>query len=570
MQRFIWAICWCLTIVVSWSGMAGTQVLAQEPVETSKPVDWQSVLNTLPTWKSGESPESFHFELHVTSEMVAPGSVGSMRVILDHAAHNDALLFFAGHDPLMVHTGDNIYCYKDMKWSAFTGQWSFELSERHREVWMRSKAAESGPVILDLLGYLAKWCGETPERTWHNPVTNSHVAVFPEHYWVEIRRRSPNDETQLGTDLSEVLVVPNRVDRFIDHGRMSIRSFTTLNRNGLRLSHDRGAIDRKLFRPKTDDKQNTSEQPAGLGWDAVLPRNPRDQLIAIRLYEQTVHATEAIGQNHLMPNAGLDELRQSVTDVVSQVRILQGQCLAPDANQQALWFDDPTIRWRYFEGIGRGSLQLVCEKFVLLVSQSRIPADLKMSYLDAVADFGTPITPMECILSRKYLTRLFPGQEQFIETIFRSRHMYHVEPDEIDATVAALVDSKPSSEMERVAVETLLRLDEYDRVPPDRWQRWWDKEVVKADKVFRWDTLSMLSLHPGNRAVLMAQLPKASAPLNHEIWKNLKLRAESTVRTKRWDFMTEAECQKILALPAPPTPGKDTEGGAARPFPKEE
>ena len=94
--------------------------------------------------------------------------------------------------------------------------------------------------------------------------------------------------------------------------------------------------------------------------------------------------------------------------------------------------------------------------------------------------------------------------------------------------------------------------------------------VVKADKIFRWDTLSMLSFHPGNRAVLMAQLPKASAPLNHEIHVNLKLRAESTQRTKRWDFMTEAECEQILALPAPPTPGKDTEGGAARPFPSDE
>ncbi len=116
----------------------------------------------------------------------------------------------------------------------------------------------------------------------------------------------------------------------------------------------------------------------------------------------------------------------------------------------------------------------------------------------------------------------------------------------------------------------MLRLDAFDRIPPERWPNWWDNEVVKADKVFRWDTLSMLSFHPGNRAVLMKQLKTAAAPLNHEIWKNLKLRAESTVRTRRWDFMTEEECQKVLTLPAPPTPGKDTEGGPARPFPKDE
>ena len=121
-----------------------------------------------------------------------------------------------------------------------------------------------------------------------------------------------------------------------------------------------------------------------------------------------------------------------------------------------------------------------------------------------------------------------------------------------------------------VGVETLLRLDEYDRVPPERFQRWWDAEIIAADRVFRWDTLSMLTLHPGNRAMLIEQLPTAKAPLQREITKNLRLRAESTLRTKRWDFMTDAECQKILALPNPAEPGKDTEGGAAQPFPKDE
>ena len=190
--------------------------------------------------------------------------------------------------------------------------------------------------------------------------------------------------------------------------------------------------------------------------------------------------------------------------------------------------------------------------------------------MDAIADLGSPSFPMQSCVPRSAWARRMPGQELFIETIFRSHHMYHVEPEEIDATVGALVYSPAGSVKERVAVETLLRLDEYDRVPPERFQRWWDAEVIAADRVFRWDTLSMLTLHARNRVMLIEQLPKAKSSLQREIVKNLRLRAESTLRTKRFDFMTDAECQKILALPTPPEPGKDTEGGPARPFPKDE
>lgn len=57
----------------------------------------------------------------------------------------------------------------------------------------------------------------------------------------------------------------------------------------------------------------------------------------------------------------------------------------------------------------------------------------------------------------------------------------------------------------------------------------------------------MLTRHAGNRAVLIERLPQCEVPLRREIWKNLRLRAESTIRMKRWDFMTQAECDQILA-----------------------
>ena len=66
-----------------------------------------------------------------------------------------------------------------------------------------------------------------------------------------------------------------------------------------------------------------------------------------------------------------------------------------------------------------------------------------------------------------------------------------------------------------------------DRVirPTRSTRSWWEAEIIKADNVFRWDPLCMLSFHPGNRAMLLEQFTKTDIKLQHEILKNLKLRA---------------------------------------------
>ena len=97
---------------------------------------------------------------------------------------------------------------------------------------------------------------------------------------------------------------------------------------------------------------------------------------------------------------------------------------------------------------------------------------------------------------------------------------------------------------------------------------WYHTDVCNRDFIAG---IGILSRQPSGRDFLISRLESDDSPaVIKTIRLTLRLRAESTQRMKRWDFMTEAECQKILALPAPPTPGKDTEGGAARPFPKEE
>ena len=123
-------------------------------------------------------------------------------------------------------------------------------------------------------------------------------------------------------------------------------------------------------------------------------------------------------------------------------------------------------------------------------------------------------------------------------------------------------------------------------------RNWWEQGViaksrVKNDHLTRdpaapsrdarfphidsWDTICITSRTPSGREFLRKRLDTNDPQfVKRAIYRCLRLRAESTVRTKRWDFMTEAECETVLALPDPPVPGKVTEGGAARPFPKDE
>lgn len=524
----------------------------------------------LPEWNSRDS-QSFHFEVHSFVPTKQRRVFSVSRLICDHHAGKDALLWFKSPVPHSLFVQGKAYRFLDHRWQGFQGgEWGVQLDVPSEDGVFRSDSLLSGPFVVDLRKYLTTLRKGGAVEVIHDQTVLADISVYPDKTWVETRFRTPNDEFRLGEHLSELLIIPSRLERGVSQGRLSVRSFTSRELASLRMMSDQAVIEKTLFHTLGPDDQSANKNEQA-GWLVALPQAIPHRKLHVAFSIALADSLEAVQKHQAASDLGFNQSIEALRNVIRSVQDIQRFQMKSSAGNE-LWFDDPPVRWRHFEEIGRDYLAALQEHVYLAVCEygGKADRDFVIEYVDAVADLGSSNSPMEGVLPRGQLTEFMPGYELFIETIFRSRHMYHVEPEEIDATAAVLAYAMADSETERVAVETLLRLDEYDRCPAEAFERWWSKEIVKADKVFRWDTISMLTLHSGNRAMLIERLPQCAVPLRREIWKNLRLRAESTVRMKRWDFMSEAECQKILALPEPPVPGKNADGGPARAFPVDE
>ncbi len=257
-----------------------------------------------------------------------------------------------------------------------------------------------------------------------------------------------------------------------------------------------------------------------------------------------------------------------------------------DVQHAPLSMDDPAMRyWRAALIVGPHQLTVLNEflrKFVL--RNQSLPLEIRLAVCDTLGDLGSPATLFESLglIEDRLLC----------EAVLFSRWQYPLEDRHVEACVDFLNLTEHNRHSDGVLVESLVRMDELGRVPPAALDDWWTQEAIlkssgvhsvrtndpKAsalDQAFPhaevWDTVCITSRTPSGRGFLIRRLgTKDPLLLRTAIHHCLRLRAEATLRTKRWDFMTEAECQQILSLPAPSISGRDTEGGAARPFPKDE
>ncbi len=543
---------------------------APEVVVTAK---WERILEQLPNWSSQGGPNSFHFEVQTIVPLVDIGHFSTVGIIGDHQGIHDAAVYVSGRDPRLVCTAQDIYHFSEGTWEWEPDEWSYQAGETGKNEEIKKAVAASGPLVCNLRQQLQAVTGGKVATIQYDRMTLSDLIVTNDDTSLTIRRRSPNDEELLGTGISEVKILPKRGEGGQWNSRICFRAFNSRNLHGIRFAIDPLQIHRDLT-SKTSEVGNDGQpvQKASLAWKCLFPVRHHNIEIRQRLERDIYGSLASLEQRSTLTEDPWTRVRPFVVQQIQSIRLLQRHVLKSNSLTNQHWMDDPVIRWQFSQDACRELVTQWTELLLAMTCQYCGPhdSDLALSYYDAIADLGSSEIPYECVLRPEVLKQYMPGQEDFVNAVFSSRHQWYVTPSEIEACVEALDDSVPGSETDRVSVETLLRLDKFDRIPPDRWQVWWEREVVKADKVSRWDNLSMLSFHPGNRAVLMEQLPKAAAPLNREIYVNLRQRAESTMRTKRWDFMTEEECHKIFALAEPPVPGKDSEDGAARPFPKDE
>lgn len=153
-----------------------------------------------------------------------------------------------------------------------------------------------------------------------------------------------------------------------------------------------------------------------------------------------------------------------------------------------------------------------------------------------------------------------------------------------------IVKDSPVNSLVGIAKNCLLLRDQYDRIQDVEANRWWNRnsvfsvsnisefaDVAKAEilleafeKDDRWSNIWEMSRFPTSRRFLRSRLESNDPlPIRRLVLTALQHRALAAQNQQRFDFMSRAECEEILAIPDFEVSGRDSEAGPARPFPSE-
>ena len=311
-------------------------------------------------------------------------------------------------------------------------------------------------------------------------------------------------------------------------------------------------------------KDAAGDQPGHYLWHwAYRHRASAD---VAKLYAASTEFT-TLGQRAIQecgPRAtlSLDETKQLVEEMIVQLRLIQKAASPAEHRDQYGAVDDPNLLFRFAEG-GLGAYGLTTFMYQALgtaVLTPDMPLELRAACCDVVGDIGRPP-----LLNFEFIETL--PDAKFMEAILFSRWEWDWTAEHSAACLKVLASEPPKSRASYAAVESLVRMDELPRVPQEHLLAWYAHDVchVDADKHA---TLGFLSRQPTGRAFLRTRIgSKDSLVVQEPIRRKLWNRAESTLRTKRFDFMTEAECRLILDDPKLILSTRDTASGPARPFP---
>ncbi len=330
------------------------------------------------------------------------------------------------------------------------------------------------------------------------------------------------------------------------------------------------------FHPRSSDElvnwarkdESGSVQSPQLLWHWTYQRHGNDSysLVHRAACEQIAESMQwMISKQSRDLGLSLDLAEKHMEGMIGLLRVAQSHANQTHDDDKYGVVDDPVMLCRFSEDglTPQGSYVLVHEILPRVLSIPHLSMNSRAAFCDVLGDLGRP-----ALFDFRFLEGL--SDATFMEAILFSRWEWDWTAEHSAACLKVLASEPVDSRAAFAAVESLVRMDEVDNVPKSHLLSWYDHAVCRFGSDFN-TAIGILSRQPTGRAFLLTRLgSKERAKIQTTIHWMLKLRAESTQRTKRWDFMTEAECEQILALPAPPTPGKDTEGGPARPFPTDE
>ncbi|WP_145455563.1 hypothetical protein [Gimesia panareensis] len=221
--------------------------------------------------------------------------------------------------------------------------------------------------------------------------------------------------------------------------------------------------------------------------------------------------------------------------------------LSENSIKHGTYPDDPAMLWREIEAaIGPDDMANCLGMIDKYAFQNQfVPDDLKVSFLDVLGDLGFPSLVDNAELLQ---IKSFASQSPFHEAILWSRWQWPCEQFHSHACLEVVRTSIPGSERERVAVETLIRLDALPQIDPQTMNRWYRTQIAQATPAERRIHLSLLSFHPTGRTYLLNQLKSKSdtQKIQTAVAKTLEQRARATLQTGRFDFIPQTRCQEIL------------------------
>lgn len=534
--------------------------LRAKPIRDSATTDLKDFAFRLAT---DASPADFSFQWEGRGPRVddEAKTTASRRVYDCLPSGSMELLFMGCGLPTRVAVDGDIYCFNYvLPWQhVINAKWAFMPSEGPFHTWDRVRPDATQPggfVRVDLGAFLRGVVTPEDDSLIWDPDCRCLRLDRSNGVTYTLRIRTPNDAERYGTSLSQLRNVS-------DDGVSSFAwsHFVVSRPSVLRFQKPtKAAVEKAIGEWKTVDSSDRPLLPTGSRsgepvrplWDTLVTFSGCDGDEARRMKsEQTIESLcKFIGVFRSTQHAEntpmlCDAMAQGLIKELRAAEKCVRKGLARETNGMGM--DDPLLSWRAAE------LQLTSRVAAILYGAgltllNDCPASAEAKYLfcDALADMGTPC--VDFIGGNTIGNAL--SKDSVVRGILHSHWQWECSAAEVEAC-AALVRSEPQgSRIESVAIEALVRMNRLDRVPGDRLARWFAAEAGNADESTRTETLRILSQVPRGQQYLLERFgpEHPPSPIRDAVWKMLLYRAEATIRTKRFDFLSEDDCRKILAF----------------------
>jgi len=553
-------------------------------VSTQKKHDmklWEAVINT-PFKYSSTKPGQFHFELILLGNSTGQGKQKNReRIYLRHVFEYDGkqtAVFTSRNDNLFFRLfyKDKMYgLIPEAEWKLRkNNRWGYFIDGDRKPDYYDTEAMpknQNSVVSLDLSSLLR--AKKDIESCVWDMTSRSLIAKSSSGIKMQLKFRSPDDALKYGNHVGEYrLEYKNNVE--------CIRAFQTKPSNTTRLSLKKlDFIKDALNASEADANQRfhvfdmialDAQAASILLWKQVsnfpslgIGINKRDNqneppdyknlntrqrlfvLVYARLLEEI--AAGKIDSNWSKYKLFSDKYKMNDIDyfqnMVRQFRDMS-YWTVEKASKDGVYPSDPAMIWREIEAeFGPLDSTVLMSDAIKRMNESKLNHDNKLNLLDAILHCGQhpSILNQTDLLHSENIPAVY-------EAVINSHWKLPVREIHTKACLDELADIKSSINSENILIETLVRLDQAELIPDVKLNRWYESEVVKANKDKRWMKLSMLSEQPSGRLFLLKKLQakKSKLKISEDIQKILRMRAEVVMATKRFDFITKKQCLKIF------------------------